>query len=62
MANNAPCKGCKDRTVEPNCHMTCDKYLEFVAGKHKEQNVRKQVETAYFLDASRKAKEHNRIY
>ena len=22
------CKGCNDRTVEPNCHMTCETYLE----------------------------------
>ncbi len=26
---NAPCKGCPDRTVEPNCHMTCEKYIAF---------------------------------
>lgn len=25
---NSPCKDCKDRTVEPNCHTTCEKYLE----------------------------------
>lgn len=30
MQNNPGyvCKGCKDRTVEPNCHMTCQKFLE----------------------------------
>lgn len=22
------CWGCRDRTVEPNCHMTCSRYLE----------------------------------
>lgn len=30
---NAPCKvngvDCPDRTVEPNCHATCKRYLEF---------------------------------
>lgn len=28
---DAPCKNCPDRCVEPNCHMTCEKYLEFQA-------------------------------
>lgn len=26
----SPCKGCPDRTVEPNCHTNCEKYLEQV--------------------------------
>lgn len=26
---NAPCKGCSDCAVEPNCHMSCQKYLDF---------------------------------
>ena len=25
----APCKGCSDRCADPNCHMTCDRYLAF---------------------------------
>lgn len=25
----APCKNCPDRTIEPNCHTTCKKYLEW---------------------------------
>lgn len=28
---DAPCRDCPDRVVEPNCHMTCEKYLEFQA-------------------------------
>ena len=24
------CKGCQDRTVEPNCHMECERYLKAV--------------------------------
>lgn len=24
------CQGCPDRTVEPNCHMTCEGYLKRV--------------------------------
>lgn len=26
---SAPCKDCPDRVVEPNCHMTCERYKEF---------------------------------
>ena len=26
----APCKGCQDRVIEPNCHITCIRYNEFV--------------------------------
>lgn len=26
----APCKDCKERTVEPNCHMTCKRYHDFL--------------------------------
>ena len=22
-----PCKDCPDRSIEPNCHTTCEKYL-----------------------------------
>lgn len=25
----APCKGCKERVAEPNCHTTCERYLTF---------------------------------
>lgn len=26
----APCKGCKERQIEPtNCHSTCEKYLQY---------------------------------
>ncbi len=27
------CKGCEDRTVEPNCHVTCERYLEALADR-----------------------------
>lgn len=29
--NLSPCKGCKDRCVEPNCHNTCRKYIDWKA-------------------------------
>lgn len=31
-----PCKGCTDRTIEPNCHSTCEKYL---AAKEKNEQI-----------------------
>ena len=31
-----PCKDCPDRTVEPNCHMTCGKYLAYQAARRGE--------------------------
>lgn len=27
---DGPCKGCEDRCIEPNCHTTCQKYLDFL--------------------------------
>lgn len=26
LDNHCPCKGCQDRTVEPNCHTMCSRY------------------------------------
>lgn len=49
----APCtRNCPDRSVEPNCHMTCEAYLEFkrkvaeektreTAGRSKEADARR---------------------
>lgn len=28
---SSPCLGCADRTVEPNCHNSCEKYAAFRA-------------------------------
>lgn len=25
----SPCLDCPDRCADPNCHMTCEKYIEF---------------------------------
>ena len=36
----APCQGCEDRTVEPNCHMTCEKFLKYDAMNKKLQKER----------------------
>lgn len=27
---SAPCRNCPDRCIEPNCHITCEKYKEFL--------------------------------
>lgn len=40
----APCKDCPDRVPEPNCHMTCEKYLTFK--RLKEEEKQRQTETA----------------
>lgn len=39
----APCKNCPDRTIEPNCHTTCKKYLEW----RKAVDETRQKEIAY---------------
>ena len=41
----SPCKGCTEetgRSVEPNCHMTCEKYLEFRRQRDKENAERNE--------------------
>ena len=31
----APCLGCEDRTVVPNCHMGCKRYQEYATEREK---------------------------
>lgn len=31
----APCLGCTERTVTPNCHGTCERYKEFTAERER---------------------------
>ena len=53
---NAPCKGCTARTVQPNCHTTCEKYLAFVAGREKIREIRRldhDATTALILGAEK---------
>ena len=38
------CKDCPDRTVEPNCHMTCEFHLERVA-KTEKIRIAKEMES-----------------
>lgn len=36
---NNDCYKCEDRTVEPNCHITCEKYAEFLKKNQKRQEI-----------------------
>lgn len=38
---DGPCKGCKDRTVEPNCHTDCPRYLEWRKGVDERREKRR---------------------
>lgn len=54
-----PCKDCPDRTVEPNCHMVCRKYLAFQAEREAEyerRRLRQDVEsyTGDLIERNRK--------
>lgn len=37
----APCKGCTEHTVQPNCHTTCRRYLEYVAERERIREARR---------------------
>lgn len=51
MQNNPGyfCKGCKDRTVEPNCHMTCEKYLDQIKLYEQKKAVRAEIREKEFI-------------
>lgn len=41
-----PCRGCPDRVPDPNCHTTCERYLEYRAvmeERYKERALKVQV-------------------
>ena len=40
------CQGCKDRSVEPNCHMTCEGY-KFRQKKNEEERKKRQQENTF---------------
>lgn len=35
-----PCKGCRFRSVRPNCHSTCEEYLAYNAEREKIRDAR----------------------
>lgn len=45
----SPCLGCDDRVPDPNCHITCEKYIAYSKACEK------------YRKESYKRKEHNRI-
>lgn len=47
----SPCKDCKERTVTPNCHNTCEKYLSW---KKKLHEISEAEKLQSFLDSRQK--------
>ena len=42
MNPDAPCQGCKDRTIEPvRCHTNCQKYHEWLEMCHRNKQAEK---------------------
>lgn len=58
----SPCKGCEDRVPYPNCHMTCERYIEWNKRhlEKKEAIRKKELEerdiTTYNIETSIKLK------
>lgn len=44
---SCPCINCEDRTVEPNCHTDCFKYLQF---KERRQVIKDEKKKVDLLD------------
>lgn len=40
-----PCKDCQDRTIEPNCHDTCERYKSWKEDNNAEKQRRKEMNT-----------------
>ena len=63
MKPKAPCKDCPDRTIEPNCHNTCEKYKAWKAEYQKsqaEEKERKLRDRESFLRSERVENAHYR--
>lgn len=60
--NVSPCKGCEDRVPYPNCHSTCERYIEWNKRhlEEKEAKSKKESEertfTSYNVETSIKLK------
>jgi len=54
---NSPCKGCKDRVAEPNCHITCERYL---AEKALYDEKKKKIYNAKMQDAMERDRSINK--
>lgn len=38
----SPCYGCSERTIEPNCHDTCERHHKWLAGNEKINKARRK--------------------
>lgn len=50
MDRISPCKGCEDRVPYPNCHMTCERFIEWNKRhlEEKEAKSKKELEERIF--------------
>lgn len=56
---NTVCKGCPDRRADPNCHITCEKYIKEKQDNDKnkkERRYRNEVDDWYFDSLARNNK------
>ena len=44
---DAPCKYCNDRVIEPNCHNTCEKYINWCKEREVEVENRRKHKGEY---------------
>ena len=45
-----PCKGCEDRVAVPNCHSTCERFLQWES-EHNAERERRNLQKKYDYDA-----------
>ena len=50
-----PCAGCKDRVVEPNCHMTCEPFLKWRQDKDDENKAKRMGEVSTMSETKKRA-------
>ena len=50
------CKNCPDRTIEPNCHTTCERYLAVRAEQYETKKRRQAVQAIDSYVAHNKGK------
>ena len=46
MKDTAPCKNCERRTIHPNCHATCEQYVNFI-NEHRKYQLAKQDDNVF---------------
>lgn len=44
------CHGCPDRVADPNCHGTCKGYIDRVADRKAENELRRLISSTYIPD------------